>query len=376
MSTIKKGTISLLMSLILIINLGCEKDDIVSTEEKQNINEHKTTAYACNGITVSTVAGSTKGFNDGIANEAKFDFPEDVAMDSQGNIYVADGYNNRIRKISPKGIVTTLTGGAQGDVDGDLASARFNYPAAIAIDNIGNLYVADAKNHKIKKITTSGQVITVAGSVAGFADGPGSNARFNFPSGLAVDHTGTVIYVADSKNHKIRRIAHSINNGVTTIAGDGPGFADTSDGQALFRFPSAIEVDENQNLFITDASNHSVRKISSIGVVTTIAGNGTAGSANGIGAQARFTSPRGIALDEKGNLFVADTQNNRIRMISPKGQVTTVAGSTSGSIDGCVSQAKFYHPHGLIFNDNTEQMIIADHINHRIRMITSGYLGN
>jgi len=193
-----------------------------------------------------------------------------ACFDADGNMYVSDTGNNRIRKISTDGIVTTLAGSAEGFADGVGSAAMFNLPIGICIDAIGNLYVADQNNHRIRKITPDGTVTTIAGSsTAGYADGIGNLAKFYFPVGICIDSAGN-LYIADSLNHKIRKITPA--GVVSTIAGSTAGFADGIGTTAKFNFPSSICVDSSNNLLIADQNNHRIRKITPAGVVTTVAG--------------------------------------------------------------------------------------------------------
>jgi sugar lactone lactonase YvrE len=318
-------------------------------------------------IIVSTLAGGgTAGFADGSGTTAQFNFPSRLATDAQGNIYVADVYNNRIRKITPAGIVSTLAGSSTaGFADGNGAAALFDHPYGVAVDPQGNIYVADTWNHRIRKITPAGVVSTVAGSTAGSADGSGISAQFSYPAGLATDAQGN-IYVADASNNRIRKISPA--GVVSTLAGSTGGFADGSGTAAQFQYPSGVATDAQGNIYVADASNNRIRKITAAGVVSTIAGNSVAGFADGNLSIARFYNPLGIATDTHGNIYVADAANNRIREISPAGVVSTLAGSTVGFADGSGSNAKFYTPAGIA-SDAKGNIYVADTYNHRIRLI-------
>jgi len=267
---------------------------------------------------VTTLAGSgTIGFAGGFGVDAQFGFPGGVAVDGAGNMYVADTNNNQIRKITAAGEVTTLAGtGVAGFNNGPVAAAQFRNPGGVAVDGAGNVYVADTSNDRIRKITAAGEVSTLAGSgTFGFVDGFGVNARFGAPGGVAVDGAGNV-YVADSGNNRIRKITAA--GQVTTLAGDGTaGFADTAPSVAArFSFPGGVAVDGAGNVYVADTANHSIRKITATGQVTTLAGNGTtAGIVNGTGVNARFNNPYGVAVDGAGNVYVADASNRRIRKI-------------------------------------------------------------
>jgi len=261
---------------------------------------------------VTTLAGSTAGFADAVATAAQFNFPRSVAVDAAGNVYVADTSNNRIRKITAAGSVSTLAGSTQGFADGTGAAAQFSFPIGVAVDAAGNVYVADANNHRIRKITAAGAVSTLAGSTAGFTDGVGAAAQFNGPLGVAVDAAGNV-YVADSINNRIRKITAA--GAVSTLAGSTAGFADGVGAAAQFSFPAGVAVDAAGNVYVADISNQRIRKITAAGAVSTLAGS-TAGFLDGVGAAAQFNNPAGVAVDAAGNVYVADTGNNRIRKIN------------------------------------------------------------
>jgi len=210
---------------------------------------------------VSTFAGSgTAGFADGTGRAARFNKPTEVAVDSFGNIYVADMYNHRIRKISPEGVVSTLAGsGTSGSENGVGEAAQFFYPHGVAVDSFGNIYVADMYNHGIRKISPEGVVSTLAGSTRGFLDGTGTAARFFYPTSVAVDTLGN-IYVADKNNHQIRKI--SPEGVVSTLAGSvTPDFANDVGTAARFNYPTSVAVDSFGNIYVADKNNQRIRKI-------------------------------------------------------------------------------------------------------------------
>ena len=321
------------------------------------------------GQTVATVAGSgTAGYNDSnTGNLAKFNNPQGTAVDAAGNIYVADKANNRVRKITASGVVTTLAGSSYGFLDGTGTDAKFRYPSDVAVDISGNIYVADSYNHRIRKITPTGVVSTLAGDgYTGSSDGTGSSARFYYPSGIAVDSDGN-IYIADKNNNRIRKI--SAAGVVTTLAGSSYGYFDGSGDDAKFRYPLDLAVDATGNVYVADTDNHTIRKILPDGTVTTIAGSGSSGSTDGTGTQASFNSPSGVTVDNSGNIYVADKNNNRIRKVASTGVVTTVAGSTPGFFDGAASDALFYNPFGIsVFGSS--HLYVGDLLNHRIRAVS------
>jgi len=324
-------------------------------------------------VTVTTLAGSgSAAFADGNGTSASFNSPTRLAVDGNGTLFIADTNNNRIRRISATGIVSTLAGSsAAGYVDGQGISANFNNPNGTALDANGNIYVADHNNHRIRKISASGNVTTLAGSgSAGSADGQGTSASFNYPNALALDMSGNV-YVADTWNHRIRKI--TANGTVTTLAGSGSaGFADGQGTSASFSAPTAVAIDGTDNIYVADFSNNRIRKISPSGNVTTLAGSGNAGFANGQGSSATFNGPQGIGVDSNGFIYVGDANNHRIRKISANGNVTTLAGSGSaGYADGLGASATFNLPHGLAV-DTIGNLYVSDKGNNRIRKITIG----
>jgi sugar lactone lactonase YvrE len=292
---------------------------------------------------MEVLAGSgSRGFADGASAAAQFDYPYGVAMDGEGSIIVADYLNHRVRKLTPDGTVTTLAGsGRQGFADGEGAAAQFNFPFGVAVDGEGSIIIADHGNHRVRKITPDGTVRTLAGSgSAGFADGAGAAAQFNRPIGVAVDGEGSII-IADQNNHRVRKITP--DGTVSTLAGAGSkGFADGAGAAAQFNFPFGVAVDGEGSIIIADTWNHRVRKITPDGTVSTLAGSGSAGFADGAGAAAQFSCPFGVAVDGEGSIIVADSGNKRMCKITPDGTVSTLfAGSccfrgVAIDADGCV----------------------------------------
>jgi sugar lactone lactonase YvrE len=314
---------------------------------------------------VTTLAGSAdqRGSADGTGAAARFNGPEGVVVDGSGNVFVADDGNNTIRKITPSGVVTTLAGtaGSWGSADGTGAAARFNGPDGVAVDGAGNVFVADSWNNTIRKITPSGVVTTLAGTAgsSGSADGTGAAARFNGPEGVAVDGSGNV-FVADAGNSTIRKITPG--GVVTTLAGTAGSYggADGTGAAALFNEPEGVAVDGSGNVFVADAGKSStIRKITPSGVVTTLAGTaGLSGSADGTGAAASFSFPSGVAVDGSGNVFVAD--GNTIRKITPSGVVTTIVGAATrpGNSQGPLP-ASIVSPSGVAIDASTGKLYIT-----------------
>ena len=270
--------------------------------------------------------------NGGPATEAQFAFPTDPAVDGSGNLYVADSGNHRIRRIDAEGVITTIAGtgvrGFGGD-GGPATEAQFAAPTDLALDESGNVYVSDWRSRRIRRIDAEGVITTIAGTgVRGFGGdgGPATEAQFAVPSGLAVDGSGN-LYVADSGNHRIRRI--DAEGVITTIAGTGVrGFG--GDGgpatEAQFAAPTDLALDGSGNLYVTDLTAIRIRRIDAEGVITTIAGSGPVFSQGGYSGdggpatEAQFALPRGLAVDGSGNLYVADSGNQRIRVIRPPGE--------------------------------------------------------
>ena len=296
-----------------------------------------------------------------------------VAVDGLGNVYVADEDNNTISKITAAGVVTDLAGkrGTSGILDGSRGDARFSILRGITIDGVGNLYVADS--YTIRKITPAGEVSTLAGKAGdpGTVDGVGSEARFGVPSGVAVDDAGNV-YVADM--YTIRKVTPA--GVVSTLAGTRRHAGSTDGTGATARFSDqakGVAVDKDGNVFVADTFNHTIRKITSSGVVTTLAGTaGQIGAADGTRAGASFNRPRGIGVDKEGNVYVADTSNHTIRKITPSGVVSTLAGAAGehGNVDGAGGNARFNDPQGITV-DGQGGIYVADRGNQVIRRVTS-----
>lgn len=319
---------------------------------------------------VTTLAGQTAtGSVNGTGSAASFNLPSGVCLDPSGNAYVTDRVNHLIRKITPAGVVTTFAGtGAPGAANGTGTLASFWYPRGLCSDLSGNIYVADDYNLLIRKITPAGVVTTFAGSGSpGAVDGLAASASFNGPIGVCSNAAGD-IFVAEEGNQRVRMISSGT---VSTIAGSGAiGFANATGTLASFNYLGGICIDPSGNIFVADQNNHSIRKITSAGVVTTFAGTGTSGSVDGTGTAASFNSPTGVSSDASGNIYVADFSNSRIRKIDPSGVVTTLSGfNGSGYLDGNTSLAKFDHPIGIsTFTGNT--LYVVDRANNRIRVIS------
>jgi uncharacterized protein (TIGR03437 family) len=327
---------------------------------------------------IATVAGGGSVVDDnGPATSAQLRSPSGVAADSAGNLYIAD-QGNRIRKVS-NGVITTVAGngtpGYSGD-NGPAASAQLTSPYGAAVDSAGNLYIADDGNHLVRKVS-NGVVTTVAGGGASLGDnGPATSARLTWPCGVAVDSAGN-LYIADQGDNRIRRVSNGV---ITTVAGDGTWGYSGDNGPATsaqLSGPWGVAVDAAGNLYIADTRNNRIRKVSN-GVIATVAGNGTPGFSgdNGPASNAQLNGPWGVAVDAAGNLYIADSSNYRIRMVS-NGVIATVAGSglTAPSGGGGFSgdygpatSAQLNSPSGVAL-DSAGNLYIADTGNDRIRVL-------
>ena len=365
--------------------------------------------------TATTFAGRMRvaGSLDGALDAARFNGPSDVAVDrSTGAIYVADTLSNRIRRIA-NGTVSTVAGSAEGLQDGSGASARFSQPWSVDVDSSGNVYVADYNNAVIRRVTAGGSVSTLAGANAiGSRDGIGTAAQFNGPAGLAVGANDT-LYVADAFSHAIRRIAVGTGE-VSTLAGSKPqrGYLEGRGTEALFRFPYGVAADAAGNVYVAEDTH--IRKIAPDGMTSVFAGMPSqTGFVNGAGTSARFgaptglafgpggilyvadnanhairavtpagvvstfatgsdiSSPWGVAVDGQGNVYVTNFGNDSISVITPGGSVSKLAGGTRGFLDGTGAQARFSLPSGITV-DGSGNVYVADFENNAIRKIRPG----
>ncbi|MFC0518374.1 NHL repeat-containing protein [Mucilaginibacter angelicae] len=350
--TVFKAIVPCLLALLVVS--GCSKKNTDNTPQTLN-------------VVVTTFAGNINpGKADGTGTAASFNRPSGMITDAAGNIYVADAGNNLIRKITSDGKVTTFAGsGELGDTDGIGTAATFNGPQGITLDGNGNLYVAEGTGRMIRKITSAGAVTTLAGGGPSGADGTGTAAGFNGPTGVAVDGSGN-LFVTDVT--KIRKITPA--GVVTTFAGSGTaGSANGTGTAASFAQIISILIDLSGNLYVTDAGNNMIRKITSDGVVSTLAGNGTKGSTDGAGNSATFTTPISLTADNQGNIYVGDSAHF-IRAVDTFGQVTTIAGTGfSGLANGTGSTASFSIPYGL--SVGIGKVYVADTFNNMIRVITA-----
>ncbi|MEO0900161.1 MAG: T9SS type B sorting domain-containing protein [Bacteroidota bacterium] len=325
---------------------------------------------------VTTVAGSPEieGETDGDALEdALFNNPHGIAIDSQGVVYIADRWNHKIRRLTPDGLVNTIAGTGQiGTDDGIGPNATFHEPWGLCADPIGNLYIADTRNNLIRKVDTAGNVTTYAGTgTYGVRNGSASDARFANPTGITINSAG-IIYVADHLGHTIRSITPDGN--VSTIAGVPftTGSTDGTGAQATFHRPYGIELDHDGNIIVADEWNHLIRKVTPDGEVTTVAGTGQLGSIDGPASASKFNYPWDVVSDPGGNIYVMDGDNHVIRLISPGGFVSTYVGEAGrmGATDGIGVEASFNGATALCMNHYSGEIYIGDAYNNLIRKLS------
>ena len=314
--------------------------------------------------TITTIAGTGEygfGGDGGPASQAQLAFPEDVAADGAGNVYIADSYNRRVRRVDATGTITTIAGTGESGFSGDggpASQAQLIEPEGVAVDGLGNLYIADTYNHRIRKVDATGTITTIAGTgERGFSGdgGPASQAQLSAPFDVAADRAGNV-YIADNTNHRIRKVDAA--GTITTFAGTGETCCSPNEGPAVeasLGYPRGVAVDGAGNVYIS-AGGRGIGKVDSTGTITTIAGT------------ARFHYPAGIAVDVAGNLYIADSGNHRIRKVDVTGTITTIAGRTFSGDGGPASQAQLSEPEGVAA-DSAGNVYISDGNNHRIRKV-------
>ena len=329
---------------------------------------------------VTTIAGTGvagSSGDGGAATSAQLNYPYGVSADKSGNVYVVDLSNNKIRMVTSASIITTIAGtgarGSNGD-GGAATSAQLNYPYGVSVDISGNLYISDTYNNKIRMVTSKGIITTFAGTGAVGSSGDGgaaTSAQLYHPFGLSVDISGNV-YIIDSFNSKIRLV--SSTGIITTFAGTGTygsiGDACAATSAQLYN-PYGVSVDISGNVFIADTNNHKIRMVTSTGIITTIAGTGDVGSSGDGSAatSAQLAGPMGVSVDISGNVYIADSYNNNIRMVTSLGIITTIAGT--GAVGSCgdggfATSAQLNGPEGVSV-DISGNVYISDYGNHKIR---------
>ncbi len=329
---------------------------------------------------ITTLAGMGsmgEGFANGDAGKAEFNMPGQLTYVDGGAIYVADTGNNAIRKIDPSGNVSTIAGlgfSMHGLVNGSTKIAEFNTPSAVAVDSLGNIYVADTGNSVVRKIDSHGSVTTLLAAQTGSFVASGPTAGVRYPYGVAVDSAGN-LYIADSGNNAIRKI-DTMGNITTLIGGPGHGlgFVDGDAGTAEIQPPDGLAIDASGNIYFAEQVNNAVRKVDPQGNVSTIAGLGPTkyGFVDGPAASAELFQPFDVAVDTAGNIYVADQRNNAIRKIDTKGNVTTLGGRGPGKpglVNGDAGTAEFDYPIGVTV-DGDGDVFVADQNNNAIREIT------
>ena len=329
-------------------------------------------AVAASQIRVESFSGNGEaGFADTSGQVGQFNRPHGLAIDGKGNVYVSDRGNHAIRVVASNGDILTLAGnGKEGSTDGVGPAASFKQPIAVVVDKSANVYVADRDNHVIRLIDSARKVVTLAGTgTKGFVNGPTSAAQFNEPYGVALSPDEKTLYAADYLNHAIRAIDLASKQ-VSTLAGNGvAGFANGVADKAQFNQPYNVKADRNGRLYVPDQNNHVIRRVDLDGTVSTVAGNGQSGFADGKPSEARFNNPTGLAIAPDGTIYVADRNNHRIRAILPAGEVITVAGDgTAGQQDGPAQTAKFNRPIDIVLAKDGS-LVVSEENNHRLRKI-------
>ncbi|SPF06464.1 NHL repeat-containing protein [Streptomyces sp. MA5143a] len=336
---------------------------------------------------IATLAGNgnSEYSGDGQIATAAGIQPNSTAVDTSGNFYIADTENHRVRKVDAKSRkITTVAGNGDQDYSGDdgpAVDAALNYPRGVTVDPAGNLYIADTENNRVRRVdATTGTIRTVAGdgtAGSGGDEAAAIAAQLYTPFGVALDAAGN-LYIADTDNARVRRV-DAASGVITTVAGNGATEYSGDDGPAIeaaLNGPRSVMVDSGGNLYIADTDNHRVRRVSAAtGTITTIAGNGTAAFSgdDGPAADAALNGPRSVMLDSGGNLYIADTDNHRVRRVSAAtGTITTIAGNGTAAFsgdDGPAADAALNGPRGVTL-DASRGLLVTDTDNHRVRVVT------
>ncbi|GGX31011.1 RICIN domain-containing protein [Streptomyces noursei] len=331
---------------------------------------------------ISTFAGTgVGGFagDNGPAVSAQSRYPYGVAVDSAGTLYFSEFDNHRVRRITTDGKISTVVGtgtkGFSGDC-GPAVSAQLNLPRGVAVDSAGAVYIADSDNHRVRKVTADGKISTVAGTgTKGFSGdgGPATAAQLDDPRGVAVDSTG-VLYVSEYNNRRVRKI--TTDGKISTVAGTGTAGSDGDGGPAIsaqLSRPRGMEVGRAGELYIADEGNHRVRKVTADGKISTVAGTGTAGFTgdDGPATAAQLDRPFEVTVDSIGTLYIGDYGNHRVRKVAADGKISTVAGTGTAGFtgdDGPAASAQLNTPIGVVVN-RVGTLYIADHANNRVRKV-------
>jgi sugar lactone lactonase YvrE len=366
-----------LVALIVLTLSACEGGSGAKGRAAEEASKPELTTVAGDG-------GSQLG-DGGPATEAGFCGPNDVAFDTAGNMYISDGGiycggpgGHTVRMVNPDGTITTVAGtgvvGFSGD-GGPATKARFNLPLAVTVDREGNLYIADAENHRIRKVDKGGTITTIAGTgEEGYSGdgGPATSAKLTYPVGLAFDDRGN-LYVADELS--VRMI--DLSGTITTVAGTGRGGHFSGDGGPATEAKltaSDVALDSKGNLFIADGDNHRVRKVDKAGIIHTVAGSGEKGHSGdgGPATEAELNEPSSIDFDGEGNLFILCHRISEIRKVDRNGTITTVAGTGESGFNrekGPATEVMLNEPVGLFVDDDPGVLYISDTFNARIRAL-------
>ena len=347
----------IILVALLAVACGTQPADNIYIAD---VNNHRIRKVDSAGV-ITTVAGTgTAGSlgDGGAAVGAQLNGPVGVAVDGAGNLYIADHLNNRIRKVDSAGVISTVAGNGTEGYSGDggaAVGAQLYSPRGLALDGADNLYIVDNGNNRIRKVDSAGVISTVAGNgTEGYSGDGGAavGAQLYYPNGVALDGSGN-LYIAEWNNHRIRKVDSA--GVITTVAGNGTegysGDGGAAVGAQLY-YPNGVALDGSGNLYIADFGNHRIRKVDSAGVITTVAGNGTEGYSGDGGAAvgAQLNGPVGVAVDGAGNLYIADTFNNRIRKVDSAGVISTVAGNGADGYSGdggAAVGAQLNAPYGL-----------------------------